>query len=139
MAIGEPGPARARVGVTLSCGGTARAILKGQPQRSLKSLAARYASEQEVRILDHFAHADVLTEGLLAVNRSAAGGTPEVFLEMRPTRGVLSPVSQLHQVAYECIGMAVIGAQLNGCGLEVPPWINAQLMHYRDNPLPPEV
>jgi len=115
-------------------GEAARQVLAGRPSRDLKRLARRYGDEREIRLLDHFAHADVLS--IRTLGGLPKPGQREGLIELRPQRGRLRPAWQLYDATH-LTGMVSAGVvEAFGVALQLSPWISGQLIHYRDNPLP---
>jgi hypothetical protein len=118
-------------------GEAARSILQGRSPGSLKSAAHRYGSQDDVRFLDRFAHADVLTLITLSVDRLAVPPERETLLELRPQRGKFSPANQLLAAAHRAVGISAMQAEAFGCAVEIPRWVSGQLLQYKDHPLDP--
>lgn len=115
-------------------GEAARQLVAGRPPRDLKRLARRYGDEREIRLLDHFAHADLLS--IRTLGDPPQPGQREGLIELRPQRGRLRPAWQLYDAAH-LAGMVSAGVvEAFGVVLQLSPWISGQLVHYRDNPLP---
>jgi hypothetical protein len=117
-----------------SSGEAARRILANRPTPGLKAVAQRYGDGHTLRLLDHFAHADVLSVRTLG-DLPRADQT-EGLIELRPQRGRLRPASQLLEVARTASMVAAGVVEAFGDALELSPWVSAQLIHYRDTPLP---
>lgn len=115
-------------------GEVARQLLAGRPSRDLKRLARRYGDEREVRLLDHFAHADVLS--IRTLGDVPKPGQREGSIELRPQRGRLRPAWQLYDAAHLAAMVSAGVVEVFGVALELPRWVSDQLIHYRDNPLP---
>jgi hypothetical protein len=115
-------------------GDAARGVLTGRPSGSLKSLAHRYGDKADIEFLDRFAHADPLT--LLALSTPLERTTNERALELRPCRGLVGPGNQLFAVAHQAMSFTGVLAEAFGVAVQFPPWVDGQLRHYRDHPLP---
>jgi hypothetical protein len=114
-------------------GEAARQLLAGRPPRDLKRLARRYGDEREIRLLDHFAHADVLS--IRTLGDLPKSGQRDGLIELRPQRGRLRPAWQLYDAAH-LAGMVSGGVvEPFGVALQLSPWISGQLVYYRENPL----
>jgi hypothetical protein len=114
-------------------GDTARKLREGRRAGSLKSVAQRCGSKEELELLDRFAHADLL--GLRVVATRRASGN-EADIQLLPQRGGVRPVSQLLIAARSAGEMSVAMAEVFGVGVEIPAYLSEQLIHYKDNPLP---
>jgi hypothetical protein len=115
-------------------GGVARKLLEGHRPKGLKQVASAYGSDRDVALLDHFAHAD-LTALLPLVLAQGGGSTGlDVYLEIRPIRGVVKPIRQLHVAGYVAVEHAAAMCDAFGVGLQIPPFIAQQLDHYRNHP-----
>lgn len=119
-----------------SSGDAARQLLLGRHPGSLKRLAQRYGEKGDVEFLDRFSHADLLSLLPLSTERLTGWPSGEVELELRPQRGKLRPAQQLLSAAHTATKTGVIIVEVFGVGLLIPPWLSAQLEHYKENPLP---
>lgn len=124
---------RARQVLDDTSGDAARTLLQGRRAGGLKAIAQRYASHREVELLDHFAHADVLTLRTLQVAMSSDG---VASLQLRPMRGLTMPSAQLLEAGRYVVQVGVAACEVFEVALLIPSWLSSQLTHYRDNPLP---
>jgi hypothetical protein len=115
-------------------GEAARQLLAGRPPGDLKRLARRYGDEHEIRLLDHFAHADVLSIRTLGDLRKP--GQRKGLIELRPQRGRLRPAWQLYDAAHLAAMVSAGVVEPFGVAVQFSRWISDQLIHYRDHPLP---
>jgi hypothetical protein len=116
-------------------GEAARQVLMGRPSSNLKRLAQRYGDEREIRTLDHFAHADVIS--IRTLGDLSAPGQREGLVELRPQRGRLRPAWQLYDAAHlTAMVSAGVVEPFDGVAVQLSAWITEQLIHHRDNPLP---
>ena len=115
-------------------GEVGRQLLSGRSPRDLKRLARRYGDESEIRLLDHFAHADLLS--IRTLGDLPQSGQREGLIELRPQRGRFRPAWQLYDSAHLASRASVGVVEAFQLALRVPPWISDQLRFYRDNPLP---
>jgi hypothetical protein len=94
----------------------------------------RYGQKRDIELLDHFAHADVLS--LRTLGPPPTEGSREAIVEMQPQRGLSRPAQQLLDASHTCVEQTVVMAEVFELGVLVPPAIGDQLRRYRDNPLP---
>jgi len=113
-------------------GDVARKLLKGHSPGSLKSAAQKYGDKDDVEFLDRFAHADLI--GLLVV-MTPRPNAAEADLELLPQRGGVGPANQLLNAAHTAGMFSVVLAEVFDVGVQLPPYLAGQLLHYRDNPL----
>ncbi len=113
-------------------GDVARTLLKGHTPGSLKKAAQRYGDKGDVEFLDRFAHADLI--GLLVV-MTPRPGRGEADLELMPQRGGVGPSNQLLNAAHTAAMFSVVMAEVFGVGVQIPPYLAGQLLHYNENPL----
>jgi hypothetical protein len=114
-------------------GQSAVAAMTGRTS-NLKKLAHRYGQKRDIELLDHFAHADVLS--LRTLGPPPTEGSREAIVEMQPQRGLSRPAQQLLDASHTCVEQTVVMAEVIELGVLVPPAIGDQLRRYRDNPLP---
>jgi hypothetical protein len=94
----------------------------------ISKLAQRYGQKEEIELLSTFAHADA--SGLRLVEsgvRRGSGEVSETEFSVLPAADPKKAISILYLVAYESVGIATIVAEVFGVGVEVPPWISAEL------------
>ena len=124
---------RGRQAADDTSGDVARKLLQGRRPRSLKAAAERYGSQHEVALLDRFAHADLLSLRPVSVLRDDG---IEADIQVLPLRGQLLPAMQLLEAARTAASFTGLLAEVFGVAVEVPRFVNEQLRHFRDNPLP---
>jgi hypothetical protein len=124
---------RTRQVVDDKSGESARSIMAGRTS-NIKRLAHRYGQKHDIELLDHFAHADVLS--LRPLGPPPTEGRREAIVEMQPTRGLARPAQQLLEATDKCVGQTAAMVEVFELGVLVPPSIGDKLRWYRDNPLP---
>jgi hypothetical protein len=124
---------RGRQAADDASGDVARTLLQGRRPRSLKAAAERYGSQREVALLDRFAHADLLSLRPVSLLRDDGIDSD---IQVLPLRGQLMPATQLLETARTACAFTGLLAEVFGVAVEVPRFVDEQLRHYRDNPLP---
>lgn len=99
----------------------------------ISKLAQRYGQKEEIELLSTFAHADA--SGLRLVEsgvRRGSGEVSETEISVLPAADPEKAISILYLVAYESVGITTIVAEVFGVGVEVPPWISAELKRLKE-------
>jgi hypothetical protein len=127
---------RGRQAADDASGDVARTLLKGRGPGSLKSVAGRYGSKREIELLDRFAHADLLSLRPVSILRDDG---VDSNIQVMPLRGQMLPAAQLLEAARTASSFNGVLAEVFGVAIQVPRFVDEQLRHYRDHPLPPGV
>ena len=119
-------------------GEAARALLKHRPHGTLKSIAKKFGSEEELKFLDRFAHASPITLTMLATSKLDPD-SKEFILELQPMRGTAQPTRQLYMAAYTAGQAMALLAETFEVSVEIPHYMGTNLKVFRDNPPPPNL
>lgn len=107
--------------------------LQGRP-RGLAKLATKYEASEDVKLLSILSHADARGLALLSDEPQIiySDEPGETTVNLYPRRNVNQAHDLLYAIAYECGGMCAALAEAFSVGVEIPPWVNHELLRLRD-------
>lgn len=123
---------RGRQIVDDASGDVARRLLKGRRPGSINAAATRYGSDEDIKFLNRFAHADLLSLRPVSVMRE---NEIDFDIQLLPQRGAVAPATQLLEAGRQGPAFASVLAEIFEVGFEVPRYVDEQLRYYREHSL----